>query len=211
MSFLNSIVNEFDIALKTLSNKKSGTGRIYPPEPAEKNTEALSPSEKKRSIQMMRVNLAGEVAAQALYRGQSLVCKDVKVKEHLIEAGDEETDHLVWCKKRLDELEGSGSVLNPIWYAGSFAIGAIFGRFGEKVSLGFVEETEKQVVAHIDRHLDKISPKDKETIEILKTMKEDEDLHAQQAVDKGGEELTIPVKQIMKYTAKLMTATSKYV
>ena len=211
MRFLDDIVNEFDIALKTLSNKKSGTGRTYPPKPSEKNTEELTPEEKKLSIQMMRVNLAGEVAAQALYRGQSLVCKDAEVKKHLIEAGDEETDHLVWCKKRLDELEGSGSILNPIWYAGSFAIGAIFGRFGEKVSLGFVEETEKQVVAHIDRHLNKISPKDKETIEILKTMKEDEDLHAQQAVDKGSEELKIPVKQIMKYTAKMMTSTSKYV
>ena len=211
MKFLDDIINECDIALKTLSNKKSGTGRTYPPEPSEKNTEELTPEEKKLSIQMMRVNLAGEVAAQALYRGQSLVCKDAEVKKHLIEAGDEETDHLVWCKKRLDELEGSGSVLNPVWYAGSFAIGAIFGRFGEKVSLGFVEETEKQVVAHIDRHLNKISPKDKETIEILKTMKEDEDLHAKQAVDKGSEELNIPVKQIMKFTAKMMTSTIKYV
>ena len=211
MSFLNSIVNEFDIALKTLSNKKPGTGRSYPPGPIEKNTEELTKKEKRLSIQMMRVNLAGEVAAQALYRGQSLVCKDSKIKEHLIEAGEEETDHLVWCKKRLDELEGSGSILNPVWYAGSFAIGAIFGRFGEKVSLGFVEETEKQVVAHIDRHLDKISPKDKETIEILKTMREDEDLHAQQAVDNGGEELKIPVKQIMRFTAKMMTSSSKYV
>ena len=211
MKFLDDIINECDIALKTLSNKKSGTGRTYPPEPSEKNTEELTPEEKKLSIQMMRVNLAGEVAAQALYRGQSLVCKDAEVKKHLIEAGDEETDHLVWCKKRLDELEGSGSVLNPVWYAGSFAIGAIFGRFGEKVSLGFVDETEKQVVAHIDRHLKKISPKDKETIEILKTMKEDEDLHAKQAVDKGSEELNIPVKQIMKFTAKMMTSTSKYV
>jgi|TARA_B000000475_G_scaffold270524_1_gene266346 ubiquinone biosynthesis monooxygenase Coq7 len=211
MSFINSIVNEFDIALKTLSNKKPGTGRSYPPGPIEKNTEELTKKEKRLSIQMMRVNLAGEVAAQALYRGQSLVCKDSKIKEHLIEAGEEETDHLVWCKKRLDELEGSGSILNPVWYAGSFAIGAIFGRFGEKVSLGFVEETEKQVVAHIDRHLDKISPKDKETIEILKTMREDEDLHAQQAVDNGGEELKIPVKQIMRFTAKMMTSSSKYV
>jgi|TARA_B110001450_G_scaffold252520_1_gene274439 ubiquinone biosynthesis monooxygenase Coq7 len=211
MSFINSIVNEFDIALKTLSNKKPGTGRSYPPGPIEKNTEELTKKEKKLSIQMMRVNLAGEVAAQALYRGQSLVCKDSKIKEHLIEAGEEETDHLVWCKKRLDELEGSGSILNPVWYAGSFAIGAIFGRFGEKVSLGFVEETEKQVVAHIDRHLDRISPKDKETIEILKTMREDEDLHAQQAVDNGGEELKIPVKQIMRFTAKMMTSSSKYV
>ena len=211
MNLIDNFINECDIALKTLSNKKSGTGRTYPPEPGEKNTEKLTAEEKKISIQMMRVNLAGEVAAQALYRGQSLVCKDVDIKKHLIEAGDEETDHLVWCKKRLDELEGKGSILNPIWYAGSFAIGAIFGRFGEKVSLGFVEETEKQVVAHLDRHLDKISPKDKETIEILKTMKEDEDLHARQAIDKGSEELKIPVKKIMQFTAKMMTSTSKYI
>ena len=211
MNLIDNFINECDIALKTLSNKKSGTGRTYPPEPGEKNTEKMTAEEKKISIQMMRVNLAGEVAAQALYRGQSLVCKDVDIKKHLIEAGDEETDHLVWCKKRLDELEGKSSILNPIWYAGSFAIGAIFGRFGEKVSLGFVEETEKQVVAHLDRHLDKISPKDKETIEILKTMKEDEDLHARQAVDKGSEELKIPVKKIMQFTAKMMTSTSKYI
>ena len=211
MNLIDNFINECDIALKTLSNKKSGTGRTYPPEPGEKNTEKLTAEEKKISIQMMRVNLAGEVAAQALYRGQSLVCKDVDIKKHLIEAGDEETDHLVWCKKRLDELEGKGSILNPIWYAGSFAIGAIFGRFGEKVSLGFVEETEKQVVAHLDRHLNKISPKDKETIEILKTMKADEDLHARQAVDKGSEELRIPVKKIMQFTAKMMTSTSKYI
>jgi ubiquinone biosynthesis monooxygenase Coq7 len=175
------------------------------------NSEELTQKEKKLSIQMMRVNLAGEVAAQALYRGQALVCKDPEVKEHLIEAGQEETDHLVWCKKRLDELGGRGSIFNPVWYAGSFGIGAVFGTFGEKVSLGFVEETEKQVVAHIDKHLNKISPKDIQTIEILKTMREDEDIHAQQAVDNGGEELQIPAKKIMKYTAKVMTSTSTHI
>ena len=208
MSILNNIVNEFDIALKTLSNKKSGTNRPFP---SGKNTEELTQKEKKLSIQMMRVNLAGEVAAQALYRGQALVCQDPKVRDHLIEAGEEETDHLVWCKKRLDDLGGRGSLLNPLWYAGSFSIGALFGSFGEKVSLGFVEETEKQVVAHIDKHLEKISPKDIETIEILKTMREDEDIHAQQAVDNGGGELKIPAKKIMKYTAKVMTSTSTHI
>ena len=135
MSFLNNIVNEFDIALKTISNKKSGTDRAYPPVSSEKNTEELTQKQKNLSIQLMRVNLAGEVAAQALYRGQALVCKDPEIKKHLIEAGEEETDHLVWCKKRLDELDGKESILNPVWYAGSFAIGAIFGNFGEKVSL----------------------------------------------------------------------------
>ena len=208
MSLLDNFVNECDIALKTLSFKKSGTGRSYP---SNQTTSKLSKKEKNLSAQLMRINLAGEVAAQALYRGQAMVCKDAEVKAHLVQAGEEETDHLIWCKKRLEDLNGKPSLLNPVWYAGSFAIGAIFGSLGEKTSLGFVEETEKQVVAHIDRHLDKISPKDKETIEILRTMKEDEDLHAQQAVDKGGEELNIPVKQIMKYTAKMMTSSSKYV
>ena len=205
MSILNNIINEFDIALKTLSDKKAGTDREYPPTPVDKNTSKLSKKEKDLSIQMMRVNHAGEVAAQALYRGQAFVCRDKKIKEHLIHAGDEETDHLVWCKKRLNELGGNSSILNPIWYASSFTIGAIFGAMGEKTSLGFVEETEKQVVIHLQKHLDKISKKDKETIEILKTMQADEDLHAGQANESGAEELESPTKLIMEFTAKVMT------
>ena len=211
MSILNKIVTELDIALRTLSDKKNGTDRQYPPEPIEKNTEELSQKEKELSIQMMRINHAGEVAAQALYRGQAFVCKDPKIKEHLIHAGDEETDHLVWCKRRLDELGGQSSLLNPLWYAGSFAIGAIFGSMGEKTSLGFVEETEKQVVIHLQKHLDKISQKDKETIEILKTMQADEDLHAGQANESGAEELESPTKKVMEVTAKIMTSSSAYV
>ena len=208
MSIFNNIVTELDIALRTLSDKKSGTNRRYPPDPKEKNTEELSNKEKDLSIQMMRINHAGEVAAQALYRGQAFVCKDPKIKEHLIQAGDEETDHLVWCKKRLDELGGKSSLLNPLWYAGSFAIGAIFGSMGEKTSLGFVEETEKQVVIHLQKHLDKISHKDKETIEILKTMQADEDLHAGHANESGAEELESPTKKDMEVTAKIMTSSS---
>ena len=211
MSILNNIVTELDIALRTLSDKKNGTDRQYPPEPIEKNTEELSQKEKELSIQMMRINHAGEVAAQALYRGQAFVCKDPKIKEHLIHAGDEETDHLVWCKRRLDELGGQSSLLNPLWYAGSFAIGAIFGSMGEKTSLGFVEETEKQVVIHLQKHLDKISQKDKETIEILKTMQADEDLHAGQANESGAEELESPTKKVMEVTAKIMTSSSAYI
>ena len=211
MSILNNIVNELDIALRTLSNKKSGTDREYPPDPKEKNSEELSKEEKDLSIQMMRINHAGEVAAQALYRGQAFVCKDPKIKEHLIHAGEEETDHLIWCKKRLDELGGQSSILNPLWYGGSFAIGSIFGLLGEKTSLGFVEETEKQVVIHLQKHLDKISKKDKETIEILKTMQEDEDLHAGQANESGAEELESPTKKFMETTAKIMTSSSAHI
>ena len=207
---INNFINELDIALKTLSYKKTGTQRDYPAD-KEQNEEALTESERALSESLMRVNLAGEVAAQALYRGQAWVCKDKKIKEHLIHAGDEETDHLIWCKKRLDELQGKPSLLNPVWYAGSFAIGAIFGAMGETTSLGFVEETEKQVVKHLQRHLDRVSPKDKETIEILKTMQADEDLHANQAADSGAEDLQSPTKKIMEVTAKVMTSTSAHI
>jgi ubiquinone biosynthesis monooxygenase Coq7 len=208
MSLLDNFVNECDIALKTLSFKKSGTGRSYP---SNQTHSKLSKKEKNLSAQLMRINLAGEVAAQALYRGQAMVCKDSEVKAHLVQAGEEETDHLIWCKKRLEDLNGKPSILNPVWYAGSFAIGAIFGSLGEKTSLGFVEETEKQVVKHLEKHLDKVSKNDVETIEILKTMRADEDEHAQEASENGGESLSEPTKKIMSLTAKVMTSSSAYI
>ena len=208
MSFIDGLINECDIALKTLSFKKSGTDRPYP---SDTKTLNLTKNEKSLSAELMRVNLAGEVAAQALYRGQAMVCKDKNVKAHLIQAGDEETDHLIWCKKRLEDLDGKPSILNPIWYAGSFAIGAFFGSMGEKTSLGFVEETEKQVVKHLERHLERISPNDYETINILKTMRADEDEHAQEAAENGSESLSEPTKKFMSLTAKLMTSTSAYI
>jgi len=208
MSFIDGLIIECDIALKTLSFKKSGTDRPYP---SDTKTLNLTKNEKSLSAELMRVNLAGEVAAQALYRGQAMVCKDKDVKAHLIQAGDEETDHLIWCKKRLEDLDGNPSILNPIWYAGSFAIGAFFGSMGEKTSLGFVEETEKQVVKHLERHLDRISPNDSETINILKTMRADEDEHAQEAAENGSESLSEPTKKFMSLTAKLMTSSSAYI
>jgi|TARA_B000000441_G_C21662734_1_gene302256 ubiquinone biosynthesis monooxygenase Coq7 len=208
MSFIDGLINECDIALKTLSFKKSGTDRPYP---SDTKTLNLTKNEKSLSAELMRVNLAGEVAAQALYRGQAMVCKDKDVKAHLIQAGDEETDHLIWCKKRLEDLDGKPSILNPIWYAGSFAIGAFFGSMGEKTSLGFVEETEKQVVKHLERHLERISPNDYETINILKTMRADEDEHAQEAAENGSESLSDPTKKFMSLTAKLMTSSSAYI
>ena len=208
MSLLDNFVNECDIALKTLSFKKSGTGRSYP---SNQTPSKLSKKEKNLSAQLMRINLAGEVAAQALYRGQAMVCKDAEVKAHLVQAGEEETDHLIWCKKRLEDLNGKPSILNPVWYAGSFAIGAIFGSLGKKTSLGFVEETEKQVVKHLEKHLDKVSKNDVETIEILKTMRADEDEHAQEASENGGESLSEPTKKIMSLTAKVMTSSSAYI
>ena len=208
MSLLDNFVNECDIALKTLSFKKSGTGRSYP---SNQTPAKLSKKEKNLSAQLMRINLAGEVAAQALYRGQAMVCKDAEIKAHLVRAGEEETDHLIWCKKSMEDLNGKPYILNPVWYAGSFAIGAIFGSLGEKTSLGFVEETEKQVVKHLEKHLDKVSKNDVETIEILKTMRADEDEHAQEASENGGESLSEPTKKIMSLTAKVMTSSSAYI
>ena len=208
MNLLDNFIKECDIALKTLSFKKSGTGRSYP---ANKSPSSLSKEEKNLSAQLMRVNLAGEVAAQALYKCQAMVRKDADVKNHLVQAGQEETDHLIWCKKRLEELNGKPSILNPVWYAGSFAIGAIFGSFGERTSLGFVEETEKQVVKHLERHLDKVSKNDTETIEILKAMRADEDEHAQEAMENGSESLSEPTKKLMSFTAKVMTSSSAYI
>lgn len=208
MNILDNFINECDIALKTLSYKKNGTGRSYPVNQTNSN---LSKDEKSLSAQLMRVNLAGEVAAQALYRGQAMVCKNADIKNHLVQAGEEETDHLIWCKKRLEELNGKPSILNPVWYAGSFAIGAVFGSFGEKTSLGFVEETEKQVVKHLEKHLNRVSKNDTDTIEILKTMRADEDMHAQEAIESGSESLSEPTKKMMSFTAKVMTSSSAYI
>ena len=208
MNILDNFINECDIALKTLSYKKNGTGRSYPVNQTNSN---LSKKEKSLSAQLMRVNLAGEVAAQALYRGQAMVCKNADIKNHLVQAGEEETDHLIWCKKRLEELNGKPSILNPVWYAGSFAIGALFGSFGEKTSLGFVEETEKQVVKHLEKHLNRVSKNDTDTIEILKTMRADEDMHAQEAIESGSESLSEPTKKMMSFTAKVMTSSSAYI
>ena len=203
MSLIDKFITEIDKGLKFSTHNYQKESRQYPAQNIDKDS--LNELERSISASLMRINHAGEVAAQALYRGQAFVCKDPKIKEHLIHAGEEETDHLVWCKKRLDELGGNSSILNPLWYAGSFAIGAIFGSMGEKTSLGFVEETEKQVVIHLQKHLDKISEKDKETIEILKTMQADEDLHAGQANESGAEELESPTKKVMEVTAKVMT------
>ena len=208
MRLIDNFIHECDIALKTLSYKKSGTGRTYP---SSKGAHALTKTEKKFYAQLMRVNLAGEVAAQALYRGQAMVCKDAEIKKHLIQAGEEETDHLIWCKKRLEDLDGRPSIFNPLWYAGSFTIGALFGSLGEKTSLGFVEETEKQVVKHLEKHLAQVSKNDQETIDILTTMRADEDEHAKEASASGGESLPKPAKKIMSLTAKVMTSASSYI
>ncbi len=159
----------------------------------------------------MRVNHAGEVAAQALYAGQALVAKEPGVRHSLQQAAAEERDHLHWCEERVVALNSHVSYLNPIWYTGSFAIGAMAGLLGEKWSLGFVLETERQVVAHLDRHLSQLPENDHKSRQILEQIREDELTHAGDALAAGAAELPEPVKVSMGYCARVMTTTAYWI
>jgi Ubiquinone biosynthesis protein COQ7 len=173
--------------------------------------ESLTKLDKEKSISLMRVNASGEVSAQALYRGQAFFSKTPEVKEHLIKAGDEEFAHLEWCTKRLEELGGKKSLLDPLYYAGSFTLGSVAALIGDGTSLGFVEETEKQVVEHLKKHLEEMSPNDKKSREILERMLEEEEIHGQEAKDHGSKDLPAPVKGMMTATSKIMTTLSRYI
>ena len=172
MSLNDKIANELNHFLKIITYKDEAEA-----------DESLTKSDKEKSISLMRVNDSGEVSAQALYRGQAFFSKTPEVKEHLIKAGDEEFAHLEWCTKRLEELGGKKSLLDPLYYAGSFTLGSVAALIGDGTSLGFVEETEKQVVEHLRRHLKEMSPDDKKSREILERMLEEEEIHGQEAKD----------------------------
>jgi ubiquinone biosynthesis monooxygenase Coq7 len=159
----------------------------------------------------MRVNHAGEVSAQALYQGQALTAKLAEVRGKMERAALEENDHLAWCERRLKELDSHTSMLNPLWYTGSFAIGALAGLAGDKWSLGFVVETERQVVKHLDEHLSRLPEQDRRSRAILEQMKEDETHHATAALNAGGAELPEPVRQLMRLTSKVMTNAAYYI
>ncbi len=168
----------------------------------------LSPDEKKHVAGLMRVNHAGEVCAQALYRGQAITAKLDTVREQMHEAAEEEVDHLAWCETRLSELESHPSLLNPIWYAGSWLIGACAGLIGDKWSLGFVAETERQVTDHLARHLKRLPASDEKSKAILSQMKIDEMAHTELAQDAGAAELPFLIKQAMCAISKLLTQSS---
>jgi len=153
---------------------------------------------------LMRVNHAGEICAQALYAGQAATARDPKVREAMQQAADEEIDHLGWCESRLDELGSKPSLLNPLWYAGSFAIGAVAGLAGDRWSLGFVRETEIQVEAHLQDHLQRLPPEDTRSQAILDQMKTDEAQHARMAENAGAAELPSPIRAAMAFTAGIM-------
>jgi ubiquinone biosynthesis monooxygenase Coq7 len=165
---------------------------------------ALSESARRRAAGLMRVNHAGEVSAQALYHGQALVARDAKVREHLLRAAAEERQHLQWCERRLGELKDQPSLLSPLWYAGSFAIGAAAGLAGDRWNLGFVEETERQVVAHLDEHLGQLPKDDARSRAIVTAMKADEARHGDEAAAAGARQLPGIVKRVMSLVSSVM-------
>lgn len=168
----------------------------------------LTETERLESIKMMRINHSGEICAQALYQGQALMARSETQYKNLLQAAAEETAHLRWCKQRLQELNGRTSLLNPIWYAGSYAIGVAAGMVGDKISLGFLAETEYQVTAHLETHLRKLAPNDHKSRAILQKMREDELKHATKAVQDGGIELPLPIKLLMRCAAKVLTTAA---
>ena len=204
-NLIDKFISEVDQSLRTVFAKAPTTER---PNPASdiKVTDELSEEEAKLSASLMRVNHAGEIAAQGLYRGQAVTAKREDIREQMERSAMEENDHLNWCENRLIELDSHKSYLSPIWYWGSFAIGATAGLAGDKWSLGFVKETEDQVVRHIDKHLTRLPAKDLPSLMILQQMKEDEKHHASVAVQAGAAKLPLVVRKIlMPINAKVMT------
>jgi len=172
---------------------------------------AIADAERLTSAALMRVNHAGEIAAQALYHGQALVARSAATRDLLLKAAHEETDHLAWCETRLKELDSRPSLLNPLWYAGSFAIGALAALLGDRTSLGFVVETERQVEGHLDQHLARLPPDDARSRVILETMRTDEIAHGMTAKAAGAAELPAPVRMLMRSTARVMTSTAYWI
>lgn len=197
-----------DQALRTLFGHPQVTER---PNPSINMDEPeLTEQERDETARLMRINHTGEVCAQALYQGQALTAKLPDVRASMDRAAREENDHLDWCENRLKELDNRKSLLNPLWYAGSFAIGAAAGLVGDKWSLGFVAETEHQVEAHLNEHLSRLPENDEKSRAILEQMKDDEIHHATVALEAGGAALPGPVKLAMKLTSKIMTKSVYY-
>ncbi|HEY2864909.1 MAG TPA: 2-polyprenyl-3-methyl-6-methoxy-1,4-benzoquinone monooxygenase [Casimicrobiaceae bacterium] len=202
---VDQLIVGFDRALRTLAGTVSSTR----PNPADGISSAdLTPDERRHAAGLMRVNHTGEVCAQALYQAQSLVARDPEIRERFAAAAREEEDHLAWTQARLAELGDRTSLANPIWYAGSFAIGLAAGLAGDRSNLGFVVETERQVEEHLSSHIDRLPPGDARSRAIVATMRDDEIRHGMAAGDAGARALPLPVRALMRATAKLMTLTA---
>ena len=205
-SRLDRLLIEVERALGTVFEPRPITARRSPA--AGIDDHALDDAERRHAAGLMRVNHVGEVCAQALYFGQAAVARDTSVRAQLLEAAAEETDHLAWCGERLDELGDRPSLLNPLWYGGAWTIGAAAGLIGDRLSLGFVVETERQVEAHLEGHLDTLPAGDQRSRAIVAQMKDDEARHAEHAKAAGGIDLPPPVKAMMRIAANVMRAVA---
>lgn len=211
-SFFDKVILELDKAMQTRASAKQLSLRPTPqPDGSDNTDDKINDEQKAHAARLMRVNHSGEVAAQALYQGQAFTARLEDVREQMQEAAAEEIDHLAWCEDRLSELGAQPSILNPVWYAGSFAIGALAGLAGDRWSLGFVEETEKQVVEHLQEHLNKLPENDVRTRSIIEQMQVDEAEHGDIAKQAGAAELPAPIKAIMKLSSKIMTKSSFWI
>ena len=206
---VDTLLVTLDQAIRTVVGQPATTGRANPAV-AVPPTE-LPPEARTRAGRLMRVNHTGEVCAQALYQGQALTARLEAVRGRMEQASAEENDHLAWCKARLKELGSHPSVLNSLFYAGAFTIGALAGKAGDRWSLGFVAETEQQVVQHLSAHLERLPAEDRPSQAILEQMREDEARHAADALAAGGARLPLPVRVLMRGMSKVMTQTTYWV
>ncbi|NCF26568.1 MAG: 2-polyprenyl-3-methyl-6-methoxy-1,4-benzoquinone monooxygenase [Gammaproteobacteria bacterium] len=206
MSLLDRVIIDLDRGLRGLGGASGAQGRENPA--GELSEAELTPAQRRHAAGLMRVDHTGEVAAQALYHGQALTARTPRLREAMEQAAREEGDHLRWCSQRLEELDDQPSRLGPLWYVGSFLIGAAAGLTGDRWSLGFVVETERQVVRHLDGHLSSLPPGDARSRAVLEQMRVDEGVHATTAIESGAAELPQPVKRLMKATARIMTETA---
>ncbi|WP_423195934.1 MULTISPECIES: 2-polyprenyl-3-methyl-6-methoxy-1,4-benzoquinone monooxygenase [unclassified Cupriavidus] len=204
---MDSLIREFDVALRAIA----GATRAARDNPADRlapDTAELGADERRHVAGLMRINHVGEVCAQALYQAQKLTARSGPVRAQMDAAAREEEDHLAWCAQRLRELGARPSLLNPLWYAGAFAIGWLAGRAGDRVSLGFVAETERQVEHHLTGHLDRLPPADGRSRAIIEQMRDDEMRHGDAARDAGGVPLPAPVRGLMRAASRVMTTTA---
>ena len=205
----DDFIAHLDQGLRTVFGAPQTTGRANPADAIASSD--LASTDKTLAGRLMRVNHAGEVAAQGLYQGQALTARLPNVREKMEHAAQEENDHLAWCAQRCKELGTHTSVLDPLWYAGAMAIGATAGAIGDKWSLGFLAETEHQVVEHLSGHLNRIPPADAKSRAVLEQMRSDESRHATTALQSGGAELPRPIKQAMCVASKVMTRSSYWI
>ena len=206
MALIDRFIIEFDTALRSVVG--GAHARRPTPGSDKQSTTLLDAKEREHAAGLMRVNHVGEVCAQALYQSQKLVARNPEIRQMLDHSAQEEMDHLAWCETRLQELGSHTSYLNPIWYAGSFAIGLAAGLAGDKWSLGFVAETEKQVEDHLESHLEKLPVEDDRSRAIVDQMRIDEIEHGQAAISAGGATLPEPIQKLMQVMSKVMTTTA---